>query len=230
MEHRVANTSKRNFPSFLDAQKLYQTQLLNWDMFLSNHLNQFKAEIKFVECGSHRIILKNLPHRKQSTTAKLKVVPNERPCILCPQNLPREQEVLKSQIGFNLMVNPYPVVNHHFTIVNEAHVKQNFINHSLMFFLLAKYLEGMTLFYNAPGCGASIPEHHHFQAIPSNILPIEASNSENPWLCPNIYCESSDAMDVAIMISNAHSFIEKMNGENYDKFNIIGKYCNGKFT
>jgi hypothetical protein len=44
--------------------------------------------------------------------------------------------------------------------------------------LMVDFGSGWTLLYNGPKCGASAPDHLHFQAVPSGKMPIEKEMEE----------------------------------------------------
>ena len=101
----------------------------------------------------------------------------KRVCFLCPDGLEPLQltTVWDSPTGqtYFIRVNPFPIFNHHFTISSAIHERQTFAPHMESMLHLAKELPEMTIFYNGPMCGASAPDHMHFQAVPRHSLPIE---------------------------------------------------------
>ena len=109
-----------------------------------------------------------------STGAKIdKQTLAERPCFLCEQNRPKEQ-VKKSIDGqYELLVNPFPILPIHFTIPSVKHEPQLIRNsYSEIHKLLTEY-PSMMVFYNGPKCGASAPDHAHFQGGTSGVLPLQ---------------------------------------------------------
>jgi SpoIID/LytB domain protein len=99
----------------------------------------------------------------------------ERPCFLCEQNRPKEQFKKSIDSQYDLLVNPYPILPIHFTIPSVKHEPQ-LIRESYgeIHKLLEEYPELM-VFYNGPKCGASAPDHAHFQAGTSGTLPLQKS-------------------------------------------------------
>lgn len=93
-----------------------------------------------------------------------------RPCFLCRANRPAEQERL-SVAGFDLCVNPFPITVEHFTIIHPEHTAQSIQGNVERMVELARLLPGMAVFYNGPECGASAPDHFHFQAAPLDYFP-----------------------------------------------------------
>jgi hypothetical protein len=69
--------------------------------------------------------------------------------------------------------NPYPIVNRHLTIVHHKHILQEIANRIGSMLDLAAALPGYFVIYNGPECGASAPDHMHFQAGSRSLFPIE---------------------------------------------------------
>ena len=101
----------------------------------------------------------------------------KRACFLCPDGLEPLQltTVWDSPTGqtYSIRVNPFPIFNHHFTISSAIHERQTFAPHMESMLHLAQAMPEMSIFYNGPMCGASAPDHMHFQAVPRHSMPIE---------------------------------------------------------
>ena len=107
----------------------------------------------------------------------------KRACFLCPDGLEHNQltTVWDSPTGqtYFIRVNPFPIFNHHFTISSAIHERQTFAPHMESMLHLAQAMPEMSIFYNGPMCGASAPDHMHFQAVPRHSMPIEDHFSTN---------------------------------------------------
>ena len=116
------------------------------------------------------------PARIVSTGAKIdKKTLGDRPCFLCDKNRPKEQISKQIDERFLLLVNPFPILPIHFTIPARKHQLQSiYKNYGEMHRFLSLHSELM-VFYNGPKCGASAPDHLHFQAGTSGILPLQAN-------------------------------------------------------
>ena len=116
------------------------------------------------------------PARIVSTGAKIdKKTLGDRPCFLCDKNRPKEQISKQIDERFLLLVNPFPILPVHFTIPAKKHQPQSiYKNYGEMHRFLSLHSELM-VFYNGPKCGASAPDHLHFQAGTSGILPLQAN-------------------------------------------------------
>jgi len=97
-----------------------------------------------------------------------------RPCFLCLEHLPPEQEAILYRDQYLLLCNPAPIFPGHLTIAHLRHLPQS-LPYRLgdLLRLAADFGPAMTVFYNGPRCGASAPDHLHFQAAPAGLLPLE---------------------------------------------------------
>lgn len=111
------------------------------------------------------------PERVRSTAAKVDSASvSARPCFLCAHNRPQEQRSLPWR-DYDVLVNPFPIFRRHLTIVCRAHVVQDFEGCEADMYALALELPNFTVFFNGPLCGASAPDHMHFQAGDGLLAP-----------------------------------------------------------
>lgn len=115
------------------------------------------------------------PGRVISAEAKIDVASiASRPCFLCPKHLPQEQQAILYRETFAILCNPFPIFVPHFTVAHLEHRPQNLEENLTPLLHLAKDLgPDFSVFYNGPRCGASAPDHLHFQACPAGAIPIE---------------------------------------------------------
>ena len=153
--------------------RFFNRQLEKWE----DARHRFR-DLKHVETQqlSEWIKLQWNPARIVSTGAKIdKKTLGERPCFLCDKNRPKEQMSKQIDDKFHLLVNPFPILPVHFTIPARKHQPQAiYKNYGEMHRFLSLHSELM-VFYNGPKCGASAPDHLHFQAGTSGILPLQAN-------------------------------------------------------
>ena len=97
----------------------------------------------------------------------------ERKCFLCPANLPPVQKGIPFGGHYNILVNPFPIFPRHLTVPELAHTPQRIATRFTDMLELAEALTDYTIFYNGPKCGASAPDHAHFQAGNKGFMPIE---------------------------------------------------------
>ena len=153
--------------------RFFNRQLEKWD----DARHRFR-DLKHVETKklSEEVRLQFNPARIVSTGAKIdKKTLGERPCFLCDKNRPKEQMSQQIDERFHLLVNPFPILPVHFTIPARKHQQQAiYKNYGEMHRFLSLHSELM-VFYNGPKCGASAPDHLHFQAGTSGILPLQTN-------------------------------------------------------
>jgi len=116
------------------------------------------------------------PGRIASSTAAVGRAVERRPCFLCRRNLPRSQKAILYRKKFLILCNPAPIVMRHLTVASCEHRPQAFFASAEDYLLLCRDLgPRWDVLYNGPRCGASAPDHLHFQAVPSGILPLSAA-------------------------------------------------------
>ncbi len=116
------------------------------------------------------------PARIRSTAAAVdKKSIAERPCFLCPDNRPSEQIGRDICGSLEILVNPFPIIGEHYTIVAKEHTPQQIAPFYPDMLFIARRWRGMAIFYNGATCGASAPDHAHLQAVPSRHLPMLTS-------------------------------------------------------
>lgn len=131
--------------------------------------------VRELRCNGFSVRLHHNPGRIKSTAAPVdqKSVEN-RPCFLCPENLPEPQRGVLYRDNLLVLCNPYPICPEHYTIAHIMHVPQSFGGMVSTFLKMAKdFGPDFNVFYNGPESGASAPDHLHFQATARGILPIE---------------------------------------------------------
>lgn len=158
-------------------KKLLEDQKPAWKLLESNYENLTHVETRTIEFDGFIVRVQHNPARINSTGADVSPDAIEnRKCFLCVDNLPAEQIGLKYDKNFIILCNPYPIFEEHFTIINKRHSEQTLIGHFDDFLNLSMSLgKYYNVFYNGPKCGASAPDHMHFQAVPKNTTPLSQS-------------------------------------------------------
>lgn len=157
------------------ALSLYEEQRRTWKMLSEGIAALDSVQLKTVQCHSYRTVIQFNPKRIVSTGAKVDAQSiAERKCFLCTENLPAEQQGILVDEKFLILCNPMPIFKHHFTISNVRHIPQSIEDHVSSLLQFAKELSPeFSVFYNGPKCGASAPDHMHFQASLKGLIPIE---------------------------------------------------------
>lgn len=155
----------------LQVKKLLDNQLHTWQVVQDNYAALDFVQIRRIECLGREVLLQFNPKRIRSSAAKVdKASLEARPCFLCYR--PKEQESVIYNSDFEILVNPYPIFQEHLTIPLLRHERQQVKPYMGTMLDLAKSLPSFAIFYNGPKCGASAPDHMHFQAGTREGFPV----------------------------------------------------------
>jgi hypothetical protein len=153
---------------------LFIAQLSGWELAKINYGLLSRVKTKLLDFGSFKILVQFNPERIRSSAAKVDRKSIEaRPCFLCKVNRPAQQQDLIFDEKYTILVNPFPIFSRHLTITADQHIDQRIYGNLEDMLILAEAMPGFVIFYNGPECGASAPDHLHFQAGNRRFLPIE---------------------------------------------------------
>jgi hypothetical protein len=162
---------------------LLDSQLKDWNLASVNYRLLANVRTRGIDLNDFRLLVQFNPERIRSSAAKVDTKSiEERPCFLCEKNRPPEQKGVAFSDDMVILVNPFPIFSRHLTIPSEEHILQRIKNNFGKMLDLAKSLPGFVIFYNGPECGASAPDHLHFQAGNRGFLPIEKDFEERRLL------------------------------------------------
>lgn len=158
----------------MNLEPFITEQLAAWETARSNYAALSSVRVKELDvCGVTYRVQFN-PARITSSSAKVDAQSiRQRRCFLCPAHLPAEQRGIPFGKGYQILVNPFPIFPRHLTIPSLSHEPQRIAHRIGDMLELARVLPLYTLFYNGPRCGASAPDHAHFQAGSRGFMPIE---------------------------------------------------------
>ena len=160
-------SAKQVLTDFTESQKQ------KWPLAAANFKGLEWVEERSFQFGEFQIRAQFNPERIRSSVANVdKASIEARTCFLCSKNRPKEQDAIGFDDQYEILVNPFPIFRNHFTISSNIHTDQRFFANAQALLDLAKAMEGFTVFYNGPECGASAPDHLHFQAGESEFLPL----------------------------------------------------------
>lgn len=159
-----------------------ENQLAKWQTARTNHEALNQIETRRFELAGNTITIQFNPARAVSTCAKVdKSSIEARKCFLCPENKPNEQDeiIISLDEPFSLRINPYPILPGHLTISSLKHQDQVLADKTirqlpgkLISWLEEYFASDYVLFYNGAKCGASAPDHFHFQAVKQSDVPV----------------------------------------------------------
>jgi glycosyltransferase involved in cell wall biosynthesis len=164
------------------CRSLYDEQTRTWPILAKACSNLSGIKTRKLPGKKYNVSMQYNPARAVSSGAAVDAESiKNRPCFLCRGNLPSEQQGILYRNHYLILCNPAPIFKNHYTIVALRHKPQE-INESIKWFLKlsADVYPDYTVFYNGPACGASAPDHLHFQMIPVNALPFLTELKELP--------------------------------------------------
>lgn len=225
-------------------------QVRDWPLANGNFKGLEKVEEKEFLFDGFTMKVQFNPERIRSSAAKVdKKSIEKRACFLCLDKLPAEQGGIAQGKDYVILVNPFPIIPQHFTIPKVDHVDQAFLQNLEGMLSLAKDMEGYTLFYNGPKCGASAPDHMHFQAGNKGFMPVEEeyytlkANADvlqksddvevyafNHYLRKMISVESANSDHLIKVATNFyHAFADMQSEEVEPMLNVICSFVDGKY-
>ena len=181
-DHVILRWDDSNDPLSNSIEYLFSCQRRDWQAFREGEAALASTRRKTLSCDGIEVVVQSNPGRRKSTHAKTDSASiAARKCFLCPENMPAEER----GIAFGHLVilpNPYPILGQHCTIPDRVHRPQQIDGQLAIMLQLAGSLgPDMVVFYNGPRCGASAPDHFHFQACLAEGIPLLEQQS---WLEP----------------------------------------------
>lgn len=157
------------------AKSLFRVQSVEWPMLKTGVSTLETVKVKSFQFDGFKIKAQFNSGRITSTSAKVDPISiSERKCFLCTENLPEEQRGFSFNHNYIVLCNPFPIFPEHFTITHREHQPQRIIDTFSDMLDLSKNLsKHYSVIYNGPRCGASAPDHLHFQAGNKFFMPID---------------------------------------------------------
>ncbi len=168
----LSNKSEPDFRSLVEG--LAGQQLATWPMLREAVAGLARVEYKTLSVRASEVLAQFNPQRIVSTAAKVDAAAiKQRPCFLCAENLPPEERGVAFGEDFVALYNPFPVLPQHLVITSRRHIPQTIDgNFGTLLDLALRLGDEFFVIYNGAACGASAPDHLHFQACERKRLPI----------------------------------------------------------
>ena len=185
IDRRRLNEYWQNGATNENANSLFVSQLANWKTARERYDQLAHVAVSEFDIDGCRLMAQYNPARIVSTGANVDPETiKRRPCFLCDVNRPEEQKSFPMLKKYHLLLNPNPILPKHFTIPLRHHRKQRILEYYEDMMEIASQLNEFFIFYNGPQCGASAPDHMHFQAGSRGVVPLERDWSElyQPYL------------------------------------------------
>ena len=199
----------------MNIESFYQEQLNLWQECRDRYESLSQARHKEINLGNRQYTLVFNPGRIKSAEAKVESGKVERPCFLCQSARPQEQltmpvVTLPLKHEYDILVNPFPIVERHFTIVCREHIRQDIKGRMWDMAFIADLMPDYLIFFNGACSGASAPDHMHFQAVPKALVPLVSWSKEAQLEAgvtekmPNI--DDSDYKNIVTWTEGDHSY------------------------
>ncbi|MEN6570159.1 MAG: DUF4922 domain-containing protein [Rikenellaceae bacterium] len=231
------------------VNRLFEEQLSSWKQARDNYEALDRVMTREVNVDGFTFKIQFNPARIVSSAAKVDAKSiKERNCFLCKENRPAVQKGIDFSFDdkdhYTVLINPFPIFKRHLTIPLEEHRDQLIIGRFNVMLELARKLTDFTIFYNGPKCGASAPDHFHFQAGIKGFMPIESSplNAKTFFsdseitleqvvsgLPGIIIMESSSGSKAEDFFDKLYSSLEIKEGEREPMLNILCSYEKDKW-
>lgn len=157
-----------------EIKELFQQQVKEWPLLSKNFKGLETTKVRHFQFDGFSFNVQFNPSRIVSSAAKVdKQSIENRQCFLCSQNRPEEQRGLRYNDEYEILCNPFPIFREHFTIASKNHTPQAIGKDFHQMLDISRSLPEYMFFYNAPNCGASAPDHMHFQAGNRGLVPVE---------------------------------------------------------
>ena len=175
------------------AKGLLKQQMVSWQMLSDNYKQLDNVKLREFDFEGFKIKVQFNPGRITSSSAKVDTKSiKERKCFLCIENLPEQQRGIEIN-DYTILSNPFPIFPEHFTIPKISHTPQKLLGNFSDLLKLTKALgKHYSVFYNGPKCGASAPDHMHFQAGTKYFMPIESDYENYIAMNKNIVTSKND--------------------------------------
>lgn len=172
---RKLNMSWQHAIDQTEVNTFFDKQLSGWESARQRFDDlRETVQTKALDAEDYALSIQHNPSRLISTAAKIdRKSLKKRACFLCDNHRPAEQIGLTVEGKYNVLVNPFPILPHHLTIINRRHTPQTMSGNWSSFCRIASQLDEYVVFYNGARCGASAPDHMHFQAGARGIGPLE---------------------------------------------------------
>lgn len=157
-----------------DIRMFFSRQLEAWTDAQARYKQLGDVSVSEFDVNGAGLKVQFNPHRMGSTAAAVdsKSIAH-RPCFLCEENRPQAQRSLPILGKYALLVNPFPILPQHFTLTCRYHTPQAIAENYIDLVRMADELRDYMVFYNGPKCGASAPDHLHFQIGSRGVVPLE---------------------------------------------------------
>nr|WP_320000614.1 DUF4922 domain-containing protein [uncultured Draconibacterium sp.] len=229
-----------------EIRQLLANQKEEWELVGKNFAGLEGVQVREFQFDGFTVKVQFNPGRIVSSAAKVdKKSIEARPCFLCATNRPPEQRGVTFG-DYEVLINPFPIFPEHFTIPAFAHTPQQIRGNFGNMLDLAQAMDSFTLFYNGPKCGASAPDHFHFQAGNTGFMPLDDEVTALKekyglrWRKEEVDCcaikdgirnflvlESANKMSITNVFADIYTELENQESNEEPMLNILTRYIDG---
>lgn len=225
---------------------LFDAQLCDWEMAANNYAALEEVREKTFAISGNTIRVQFNPARIVSSAAKVDAKSIQaRACFLCGANRPAVQTGIPFQAKYTILINPFPIFPRHLTVPSVLHTPQRIAGRMMDMLELAETLEDYVIFYNGPRCGASAPDHIHFQAGNKGFLPFESAWKQTSSLLSETkrgliwkisdnlrrgwVIEGSDKLNVCLLFDTVYQLLNELPTTDEPMMNLLAWFEKGKW-
>ena len=225
---------------------LFDAQLCDWEMAANNYAALEEVREKTFAISGNTIRVQFNPARIVSSAAKVDAKSIQaRACFLCGANRPAVQTGIPFQAKYTILINPFPIFPRHLTVPSVLHTPQRIAGRMMDMLELAETLEDYVIFYNGPRCGASAPDHIHFQAGNKGFLPFESAWKQTSSLLSETkrgliwkisdnlrrgwVIEGSDKLNVCSLFDTVYQLLNELPTTDEPMMNLLAWFEKGKW-
>ena len=214
-----------------DVDRLISSQAVEWPALARGLEGLRNSRMRSERAFGREVLVRHIPHRIKSTTAAVDAVSvAQRKCFLCPANLDPEEKGIPFDSDFTLYCNPFPIMNRHLTILHSEHRPQRIAGQFGAFLRVARALPDSFIIYNGAQCGASAPDHLHFQACSREVFPIEHHSLKD--YIPRVFTIQGANLDE--MVTRLETLLEVLSAATHattePMINIAAWFSNDSWT
>ncbi len=228
-------------------EHLFDSQLRDWEMAAKNYAALQEVREKTFVISGNTIRVQFNPARIVSSAAKVDAKSIQaRACFLCAENRPVEQTGIPFPAGYTILINPFPIFPRHLTIPAVSHTPQRIAGRMQDMLAMAEALTDYVIFYNGPRCGASAPDHIHFQAGNKGFLPFETAWRQHCLLLSDVkqgaireisdnlrsgwIIEGNDKLHVCGLFEKVYNLLAKSPADDEPMMNLLAWFDDEKWT
>lgn len=240
-EPRLLRPSSPDTPLHRQVMDLLEQQRATWELFRAGEAALDEMQVKTFGSGADRVIVQANPRRRLSTNAKVDPASvAKRPCFLCPDALPPPERGVAFG-DYVVLPNPYPILRHHVTVALRSHTPQQLEARIADLPALTRALgPEMFVIYNGPRCGASAPDHQHFQACETRgvplfeqLPPVESGDALRPLTIGGrrlLHVATGNAAWAQERIQTILTALRTLTGEKHEPMvNLVARYIDNRY-